>query len=52
MTVLFVSGGLSAVHVPAVAWTALLQVVESEILGDHSPPAICAEFDIHAYQIP
>jgi hypothetical protein len=29
-----------------------LQVVESEILGDHSPPAICAEFDIHAYQIP
>jgi hypothetical protein len=29
-----------------------LQIAESEILGDHSPPSVCAKFNVHAYQIP
>jgi hypothetical protein len=29
-----------------------LQVAESELLGDHSPPPISAKFDLHAYQMP
>jgi hypothetical protein len=28
------------------------QVVESEVLGDHSPPSISAKFNVHAYQLP